>query len=127
MALATHPTRTVIAVLGTPDIPSDLAGRHYVRLRPNAVEPVHDLAARLRAAGCDTDITGADWLNPARFPDREHPAQPSCDDRQPSRIPEPSNPSHEETPQVQETSERFLTALTSLLPSDPLASYAKAS
>ena len=32
MALITHPTRTIIAVLGDQELPSDLAGRHYVRL-----------------------------------------------------------------------------------------------
>ena len=71
MALTTHPTRTIIAVLGTQELPSDLAGRHYIRLSHTAVEPLHDLAARLHDAGCDTDITGSDWLNPTRFPDRD--------------------------------------------------------
>jgi hypothetical protein len=34
------------------------------------VEPLHDLAERLRVAGCEPDTSGADWLVPARFPDR---------------------------------------------------------
>jgi predicted nucleotide-binding protein len=70
MALIAHPTRTVIVVLGNQELPSDLAGRHYVRLSPTAVEPLHDLAERLRTAGCDTDTTGTAWLDPTRFPDR---------------------------------------------------------
>lgn len=70
MALVTHPTRTVLAVLGDQDLPSDLAGRHYLRLSHTQVEPLHDLADRLQNAGCETDLTSADWLNPARFPDR---------------------------------------------------------
>jgi predicted nucleotide-binding protein len=37
MALSTHPTRTILAVLGTQELPSDLAGRHYVRLSHTAV------------------------------------------------------------------------------------------
>src|ERR1035441_9091993 len=41
--LITHPTRTIIAVLGTQELPSDLAGRHYIRLSHTAVEPLHDL------------------------------------------------------------------------------------
>jgi predicted nucleotide-binding protein len=82
MALITHPTRTIIAVVGNQELPSDLAGRHYVRLSHTAVEPLHDLAGRLHDAGCDIDLTGSDWLHPSRFPDRdsatpssgEHPA-----------------------------------------------------
>ena len=75
MALITHPTRTVLVVLGNQELPSDLAGRHYIRLNTTAVEPLHDLAERLHTAGCDTDTTGTSWLNPARFPNRDHPPQ----------------------------------------------------
>lgn len=71
MALITHPTRTIIAILGNQELPSDLAGRHYIRLSHTAVEPLHDLASRLRDAGCDTDTTGARWLDPTCFPDRD--------------------------------------------------------
>lgn len=78
MALITHPTRTIITVLGTQELPSDLAGRHYVRLSHTAVEPLHDLAARLHDAGCDTDITGSDWLDPTRFPDRDAVTPPAA-------------------------------------------------
>jgi predicted nucleotide-binding protein len=70
MALVTHPTRTVLVVLGNQELPSDLAGRHYVRLNSTAVEPLHDLAERLHTAGCDTDTTGTAWLDPTRFPER---------------------------------------------------------
>jgi predicted nucleotide-binding protein len=70
MALVTHPERTVLAVLGHQELPSDLAGRHYIRLSHTDVAALHDLAGRLHDAGCDTDLTGTDWLNPARFPDR---------------------------------------------------------
>lgn len=91
MALATHPTRTIIAVLGAQELPSDLAGRHYVRLSHTAVEPLHDLANRLHDAGCDTDTTGTDWLNPAHFPDRDHISPPGA--LRPSASAEPaSNP-----------------------------------
>jgi len=70
MALVTHPARTVLAVLGHQDLPSDLAGRHYVRLSHTETEPLQDLAGRLQAAGCETDLTGRDWLRPTRFPAR---------------------------------------------------------
>ena len=32
IASVTHPERTVLAVLGHQELPSDLAGRHYIRL-----------------------------------------------------------------------------------------------
>jgi predicted nucleotide-binding protein len=70
MAFATHPERTVLVVLGAQELPSDLAGRHYVRLdgRP---EPLHELANRLEAAGCSVQRSGGQWLNPSRFPNRD--------------------------------------------------------
>ena len=70
MALVTHPRRTVLVVLGDQELPSDLAGRHYIRLCPASAEALHDLASRLRDAGCDIDQTGDHWLNPACFPNR---------------------------------------------------------
>lgn len=72
MALVTHPKRTILAVLGPQELPSDLAGRYYVRLSHTAREPLQALAARLRDAGCDIEINGTDWLNPTRFPDRDN-------------------------------------------------------
>jgi predicted nucleotide-binding protein len=70
MALTSHPDRTVLVVLGTQELPSDLAGRHYVRLSRTSTAPLNDLANRLRKAGCDTNTTGTAWLDPARFPER---------------------------------------------------------
>jgi predicted nucleotide-binding protein len=90
MALITHPTRTVIVTLGTQELPSDLAGRHYVRLSRTAVEPLHDFAGRLRAAGCDTDTTGTAWLDPGRFPDRRA-AMPLADGGQPAASSQQAN------------------------------------
>jgi hypothetical protein len=73
MALATHPRRTIFAVLGPQDLPSDLAGRLYIRLSPTEGKPLRTLAGRLRGAGCDVDLGGAGWLDPSRFPDRGSP------------------------------------------------------
>jgi predicted nucleotide-binding protein len=77
MALITHPTRTIIAVLGDQELPTDLAGRHYVRLSHTDVEPLNDLAGRLGDAGCDIDLSGSDWLHSSRFPDRDSAAPPA--------------------------------------------------
>jgi predicted nucleotide-binding protein len=68
MALATHARRTVLVVLGEQEIPSDLAGRHYVRL--GSGQALRDLAQRLERAGCPVDLTGSDWLDLTRFPNR---------------------------------------------------------
>jgi predicted nucleotide-binding protein len=68
MALARHPERTVLAVLGAQTLASDLDGRHYVRLGSPAA--LRDLAQRLEGAGCPVDLTGGDWLDPAIFPER---------------------------------------------------------
>jgi predicted nucleotide-binding protein len=70
MAFTTHPERTVLVVLGSQELPSDLAGRNYVRLSHASTAPLNDLANRLKRAGCDTNTTGTAWLNLARFPDR---------------------------------------------------------
>lgn len=72
MALITHPTRTVFVVLGNLDLPSDLVGRDFVRLSHADSAPLYDLANRLRDAGCETNLSGIGWLDPARFPDRDH-------------------------------------------------------
>jgi predicted nucleotide-binding protein len=94
MALITHPTRTVIAVLGNQELPSDLAGRHYIRLSHTDLAPLQDLAARLHDAGCDTSTSGTDWLNPARFPNRDT-TRPPPPDRRTVASTEPGNQSHD--------------------------------
>jgi predicted nucleotide-binding protein len=71
MALVTHPKQTVLVMLGPQELPTDLAGRHYIRLNGTA-GPLNDIANRLRHAGCDVELNGADWLDPSRFPDRDN-------------------------------------------------------
>lgn len=68
MAFAANPTRTVLVVLGEQQLPSDLAGRHFVQL--DSAKALRDLARRLERAGCHLDLSGADWLDLDRFPDR---------------------------------------------------------
>lgn len=67
-AFGSHPERTILVVLGEQALPTDLAGRHYVRI--SSVESLRDLANRLERAGCPVDISGSDWLDIDRFPDR---------------------------------------------------------
>jgi predicted nucleotide-binding protein len=77
MALVTHPRRTVFVLLGDQELPSDLAGRHYIQLN-NTSGPLYELANRLAEAGCDLNRTGTQWLDPANFPSRSNlqPAPP---------------------------------------------------
>jgi predicted nucleotide-binding protein len=70
MALVTHPERTVLITLGHPDLPSDLAGRHYVQLT-GVPGPLNEIASRLETAGCDVDRKGSRWLDPTIFPSRD--------------------------------------------------------
>jgi len=70
MALVTHPGRTVLVVLGSQELPSDLAGRHYIRLN-NTAGPLYELANRLAEAGCELNRTGTQWLDPTNFPSRD--------------------------------------------------------
>ena len=69
MALATYPMRTILVTLGVQEMPSDLAGRHYVKL-DNTPRSLNVLASQLENAGCDVDRSGTDWLDPSRFPNR---------------------------------------------------------
>jgi predicted nucleotide-binding protein len=70
MAFATHPDRTVLVVLGNHAMPSDLAGRHFVRL-DGTVDALHELASRLAGAGCKVRTSGTQWLRTSRFPSRD--------------------------------------------------------
>jgi predicted nucleotide-binding protein len=68
MAFAAQPDRTVLVVLSDQELPSDLSGRHFVRL--GNAQALRELAQRLETAGCHVDITGDQWLDESRFPDR---------------------------------------------------------
>jgi CAP12/Pycsar effector protein, TIR domain/TIR domain len=76
MAFATHPRETILLVLGDQDLPSDLAGRHFIRLdgTPASLKYLFD---RLKTAGCAVEESSTDWLDPNRFPRRDNvPARP---------------------------------------------------
>lgn len=65
MALASHPTQTVIVELGQLRPFSDIAGRHTVRIN-DSVEQRQALASRLQTAGCQVDLSG-NWRNAGNF------------------------------------------------------------
>lgn len=85
MALATRPDRTILVVLGSQELPTDLSGRHFVRLRGAA--DLKEIAQRLETAGCPVDLSGGNWLDVKRFPDRSDvAAAPAIADRQQSPL-----------------------------------------
>jgi predicted nucleotide-binding protein len=77
MALVTQPGRIVFVVLGTQELPSDLAGLYYIHLDGTAGQ-LNALATALEDAGCEVDRTGTRWLDPTRFPRRDGiPSKPA--------------------------------------------------
>jgi predicted nucleotide-binding protein len=60
MALGRYPERTIIVEFGKVKIPSDIDGRHRVRL-DNSVQRRQGLANRLLTAKCAVKLTGLDW------------------------------------------------------------------
>lgn len=66
MALARHPSKTVIVQVGKIRGFSDIAGRHVVRLT-NAKEKRNDVLNRLEKIGCDVDRRGTDWMTAGDF------------------------------------------------------------
>lgn len=81
MALVTHPDRTIFVVHGRQRLPSDFDGISYVRL-DGKPESLNDIANRLKAAGCDVDLTGRDWLALTEYPERDKiPETPPDADR----------------------------------------------
>jgi Predicted nucleotide-binding protein containing TIR-like domain len=70
MAMASHPTCTVLVELGRLRPFSDLYGRHVVRL--NGTESrLRDIAERLRIAGCEIEPVDDHWADPGQFPSPE--------------------------------------------------------
>jgi len=57
MALAIDPTRTILVTLGIVSLPSDLSGRHVIRL-DNSTESRQKLIDALKGVGCDVQQSG---------------------------------------------------------------------
>lgn len=66
MAMGRCPDRTILVEVGTLRPFSDVAGRHAIRLN-NTSERRHELALRLRQAGCRIDLSGSDWHTAGDF------------------------------------------------------------
>lgn len=66
MAIGRNPNRTIIVEIGNLRPFSDIEGRHTLRL-DNSPEKRHELALRLRRAGCDVNLSGTDWHTIGNF------------------------------------------------------------
>jgi predicted nucleotide-binding protein len=69
LALGKYPNRTILVQVGILRPFSDIAGRHFIRLR-NSSKSRQELAQRLKLAGCDVDLSGTDWHDAGLFPTR---------------------------------------------------------
>lgn len=80
IAATSHPARTIVLELGRPRTATDLAGVNAVRVGPDQIWR-HELANRLRDAGCPVNTDGSDWLNVGAFaePDLTHVADDNRD------------------------------------------------
>jgi predicted nucleotide-binding protein len=66
MAWGKDPKRTILIKCGNLRPMSDISGVHYIDLA-NTAKVRHEIAARLRDAGCDVDTVGSDWLDVGNF------------------------------------------------------------
>ena len=66
MAMGRNPNRTVLVEIGTLRLFTDVAGLHTIRLTTSSACR-HELAERLRTAGCQVNNTGTHWLTAGDF------------------------------------------------------------
>lgn len=66
LAYMAYPERTIIVEVGQLRPIADLAGLNVIRFDGSAIA-VKKVISRLTQAGCPTDTSGEDWLNPGRF------------------------------------------------------------
>lgn len=66
IAVTSHPDQTIVLELGRPRTATDLAGVNTIRIGSDPAWR-HNLATRLRDAGCPVDTDGSDWLKVGEF------------------------------------------------------------
>jgi len=69
MAMGRDADHTILVEIGELRPFSDVGGRHVVKL-DNSVGKRHQLAIRLKTAGCDVNTDGTDWQSAGRFETR---------------------------------------------------------
>jgi hypothetical protein len=94
IAVTSHPDRTIVLELGRPRTATDLAGVNTVRIDSDQ-RWRHNLANRLRDAGCPANTDGTDWLTVGEFVEIKVefllPLLPAGGDPQPQRTGEIRN------------------------------------
>jgi hypothetical protein len=78
IAATSHPDRTIVLELGRPRTATDLAGVNAVRVGLDQAWR-HELANRLRDAGCPVNTDGSDWLNVGTFAEPDLPSIAQAD------------------------------------------------
>ena len=68
MAMGKYPERTIQVQVGNVRKWTDVDGRHITRLNNNP-DKKHELAVKLKTAGCIVDFSGADWMKEGDFGD----------------------------------------------------------
>ncbi len=66
IAVTSHPDQTIVLELGRPRTATDLAGVNTIRIGSDPAWR-HNLATRLRDAGCPVNTEGTDWLKVGEF------------------------------------------------------------
>ena len=66
MALGRQPARTILVEVGRTRPFSDVAGRYVIHL-DDSLARRQELAGRLKLAGCEVDLSGADWHVEGQF------------------------------------------------------------
>ena len=66
LAFGKYPQRTIITLVGSPHLFSDIAGIHFIQLN-NSLKTRQELAQRLVLAGCPVDLSGTDWHDAGNF------------------------------------------------------------
>jgi predicted nucleotide-binding protein len=69
LALGKYPDCTILVQIGNLRPFSDIAGRHFIRLK-NSSKSRQELAQRLKLAGCEVDLSGTDWHDAGLFPNK---------------------------------------------------------
>jgi hypothetical protein len=73
IAVTSHPDRTIVVEVGRPRTATDLAGVNTIRVGSDQAWR-HELASRLRNAGCPVNTDGTDWLKVGDFAEPELPS-----------------------------------------------------
>ncbi len=79
LAMGLNPAGTILATLGSVELPSDITGLHQFRLS-NDVDRRYELRVLLKTLGCPVDESGSHFLDPKKSGDFDALAPPAVKD-----------------------------------------------